>query len=647
MKIIITILFFSFCYGNLIKPENAQELNYINILFEWEQEPDAISYNLQVSDSPSFNNLILDIENPITIYIDNQNFNWSNTYYWKISPIYNDGTIGNWSSTSFFSIKESVLINHLQVDIINNNLIEDGLIIYGQFSPDLLMGVVDRHGNEIWNAGVPDQDHMLGSLLNFVSDNGELYGKSEQSGIKLNFDEDILWETSDDVIMDLHELKQLSNGNYVAFVPIYEMGPIPLGWWTDMFQMLGYVADGETNEFPWLGLKIIEWDKDTREEVWSWNPFEHFTMDDYYPYGELWSDAYVTGKFDWLHSNSIDFNEQENMIYVSHRHLSRISKMSYPSGEVIWNMGLPTEYNMGDNNICTDLLFSWQHHVQILDNGDLLFFDNGNLSELLLEDPTPISRIRRIRVIDNNQCETVWQYDLPEDLYGAGTGSAQLLDNGNYLIYTLGGYDQCSILEITHEKEIVWKATAEDPSSSFYRAYKIPSIHPSAFSVIANDYTIHQNNQNESVPAIKLLSEEIKFLIINESNYNHNYSYEFKNPNGDWFIETEGQLNISEDESLEISFEGIPNDESNTNIIFNIWPNGHEYAKKELEFLVFYNPMLLGDINGDQILDISDVILLIQMALDELESEEIGDVNQDGGINILDVIQLVNIIILD
>ena len=55
----------------------------------------------------------------------------------------------------------------------------------------------------------------------------------------------------------------------------------------------------------------------------------------------------------------------------------------------------------------------------------------------------------------------------------------------------------------------------------------------------------------------------------------------------------------------------------------------------------------MGDINGDQLLDISDIILLIQMALDQLESEEIGDINQDGGINILDVIQLVNIIILD
>ena len=280
MKIIFIIIFSSLCYAGLIKPENAQELNYIHVLFEWEQEPNTISYNLQVSDSPDFNNLIINIQNPTTMYIDNTNLNWNNLYYWRICPIYANETLGPWSSTSFFSIKESALTNSLQISINNHNLVQDGVIIYGQFLPDLLIGVIDNNGNEIWNAGLAEQEHELGSLLNYVSDKGELYGKSQQSGIKFNFDENILWETPDGVIMDLHEFQQLSNGNYIAFVPAYETGPIALGWWTDIFQMLGYLADGQTNEFPWLGQRLVEWDKETKEEVWSWNPFEHFTMNE-------------------------------------------------------------------------------------------------------------------------------------------------------------------------------------------------------------------------------------------------------------------------------------------------------------------------------------------------------------------------------
>ena len=59
--ILFILLFNTFVFGNLIRPENGDELHYIHIFFEWEQEPDAIGYNLQVSTQQFFNNLILDV----------------------------------------------------------------------------------------------------------------------------------------------------------------------------------------------------------------------------------------------------------------------------------------------------------------------------------------------------------------------------------------------------------------------------------------------------------------------------------------------------------------------------------------------------------------------------------------------------------
>ena len=79
------------------------------------------------------------------------------------------------------------------------------------------------------------------------------------------------------------------------------------------------------------------------------------------------------------------------------------------------------------------------------------------------------------------------------------------------------------------------------------------------------------------------------------------------------------------------------------NIALNIWPDHHEYSKKELEFIVF-SP-ILGDLNGDEILNVSDIIIIVNMALDITENDLIGDMNDDGGINILDIILLVNIIL--
>ena len=56
----IYILITSFMYAGLNKPSAGENLRYIHILFEWDQEPDAISYNLQSSSNSSFNNFILD-----------------------------------------------------------------------------------------------------------------------------------------------------------------------------------------------------------------------------------------------------------------------------------------------------------------------------------------------------------------------------------------------------------------------------------------------------------------------------------------------------------------------------------------------------------------------------------------------------------
>ena len=43
---IIILSIISFVFGTLISPSDGDELNYIHILFEWEQQPDAVEYNI-------------------------------------------------------------------------------------------------------------------------------------------------------------------------------------------------------------------------------------------------------------------------------------------------------------------------------------------------------------------------------------------------------------------------------------------------------------------------------------------------------------------------------------------------------------------------------------------------------------------------
>ena len=631
MKHFLLIILFSLSFSELIKPENNAYLNYIHIYFEWDQEPDATGYNLQVSNQQSFNNLILNIEEASTVYIAKNNFNWNSSYYWRVRPINNEGNYGDWINTSYFQIGNSILPN-LDVYIYNDDLIQDGLNMYSQFSPYFAVGIIDKNGNEIWNT---QQVYM-----NHINDFGQLYGVNGQ-GVQFNYDQEIIWSTPEGTEIDGHEVKQIPNGNYMAFVPTYQNGPIPFGNWTGLFQSFGYIADGIANEFPWMGLRIVEWDKDTGQEVWNWDPFEHFIMDDHDLYGGMWWDAAFNGRFDWMHTNAFHFDDEESVIYVSHRHLSRISKISYPSGEVIWNMGLPSEYNTGENNICTDLLFSWQHHIQLLENGDLLFFDNGNLSEMLIGDSNPTTRIRRIRVNNNNECETIWQYDLPQNLFGAGMGSVQLLENGNYSIYTYGSGlndGECSIFEITPEQEMVWKVTSQNQNSAWYRSYKIPSIHPNAFSILADEYKINENNET----IIELVNNSLNFNLYNKSGYNQIYHYVLIDDNA-LFSNQDGEITVEPYSNLELQFQTQNSNINESNINLSIWPVYHEYSKKDLSFLI-YNNNLLGDINNDGVVNIIDIVLVVNIVLDE-NNDLSADFNNDGLVNILDIVLLVNIIL--
>ena len=55
--------------------------------------------------------------------------------------------------------------------------------------------------------------------------------------------------------------------------------------------------------------------------------------------------------------------------------------------------------------------------------------------------------------------------------------------------------------------------------------------------------------------------------------------------------------------------------------------------------------IILGDMNGDDNLNVLDVIIIVNMALGNIEIDLNGDINGDNGVNILDVVLLVNIIL--
>jgi hypothetical protein len=82
-----------------------------------------------------------------------------------------------------------------------------------------------------------------------------------------------------------------------------------------------------------------------------------------------------------------------------------------------------------------------QHHPTVLENGNILLFDNGLKRSRVIEIEVPSGRI-------------VWTYENGDDFFSDWGGSVQRLANGNTLITeTATGY----AIEVTRDGELAWQ----------------------------------------------------------------------------------------------------------------------------------------------------------------------------------------------
>ena len=511
--IILIVTMTSISMAGLVKPVNGSTLNYIHVLFEWEQESGAYAYNLHASQG---NNLIINVEELTLNFIEDDNINWETSYNWQVRPIYSNGSYGNWIGPNTFSTGSAIA--DVDVTIHNGNLYSPGLTIFSSFF-NFYSAAFDNEGNEVWNTGQSDivyyNTNYDGKLFGCWLDNDS---PNNLPGIEFNLDSEFTWEEPNEEFLH-HDLIQLPNGNYLGIVETSQFCTIPLGSWTEICQDYGYVADGIFLELFWIGDKIVEWDKVTKEVVWSWNVFDYFNMEDYD--SGLWDNVCAdNGEYDWTHINAIVFNEAESALYISTRHLSRITKIDYQSKNIIWNMG----YDMpsGDVGFGHELGFSWQHSLQVLNNGNILTLDNGNRSESFLNTEFPTTRGIEISVEENNgeySAVIVWEYSLTEELFGFASGNVQKLENGNYLITTVGGGG--TVLEITPGNEIVWQANLNLslPSGAVYRANRISSLYPNVSQLgvdnninIITDFHLNSPYPNPFNPTVN-----IEFSVLGKS----------------------------------------------------------------------------------------------------------------------------------
>jgi hypothetical protein len=113
------------------------------------------------------------------------------------------------------------------------------------------------------------------------------------------------------------------------------------------------------------------------------------------------------------------------------RNVNQIAILDKDTKEILWVWGEGS--------------LQWPHHPTMLENGNILIFDNGVKREY--------SRIVELNPVTK---EIEWEYaaDPPEAFYTYERGSAQYLPNGNTLVCD---GDNGRAFEVTRDGEIVWE----------------------------------------------------------------------------------------------------------------------------------------------------------------------------------------------
>ncbi len=486
---LIPIIYFSLLFGDLIHPPDNSEINYVHIKFRWKMENNATSYIFELSNSSDFSSLLINENISDTSHVINNNINWQSTYHWRVKPL--DGEYI--TSFSFTTKKASYEFTDdvSPIEIVENNLgsSSNGIVIYGIMSP-FYSAAIDMQGNEIWNSGGVD-NYMFSYVENnsFLGDANLPPHFKGELGVEFSIEDGIIWSQptyGDESDFLQHDLIKLPNGNYLGFVITDSLHHVPNSNDYDLPFNFSFEDNipGFSDDFvyPWIwkGERIVEWDING-DEVWSWDPFDHYSLDDFDYISYFWENVASSGDpFDWTHFNALAYDEIENAIYVSSKNLSRITKIDKETGDVIWNMGIP--WLSGENILEPDNYFSGQHGLELLDNRNIVFFDNGILSGRF--DGTNIYKSSAIELKINNingefNVETIWSHTLPVELYGVISGNVQKLINGNYLITTVGSSDGAHTLEITPSHEIAWdcKFNVGTPQGAIYRAMKINGLY--------------------------------------------------------------------------------------------------------------------------------------------------------------------------
>lgn len=235
--------------------------------------------------------------------------------------------------------------------------------------------------------------------------------------LELDWNNNVVWKYRDN--FQHHQVRRLRNGNTMIIRAV----PVP-----------PEIADKIQGGQPHTEDGGIMWTDSLREVTpdgkvaWEWLAYEHLDpkIDVICP---------LEHREEWTHGNTIEELDNGDIL-TCFRYISTVVIIDKKTGNIKWRWGSGEIYH--------------PHDPTMLDNGNILLFDNG------VHRRDSYFDYSRAVEVNPKTSKIEWEYrsDPPTEFYSSVCGSCQRLPNGNTLICEA---TKGRIFEVTYDKELVWE----------------------------------------------------------------------------------------------------------------------------------------------------------------------------------------------
>ena len=212
--------------------------------------------------------------------------------------------------------------------------------------------------------------------------------------------------------------------------------------------------------------------------------------------GPYWDPFFNKKTRDWSHGNAVIYSAKDNAIIATSRHQDATIKFRRKNGALLWILG-PHD-NWDREKFAKYLLkpvnphkyfFPFHAHApEIMPNGNLLIYDNGNFRatppDVTLPPEHNFSRAVEYRIDERKkEIELVWEYGqhVEQPIFSGALGDADYLPIKNNVLITHGnipdkeGKMSAAILEVTHTTpgEEVFRLDVFDTSDNSENGWRI------------------------------------------------------------------------------------------------------------------------------------------------------------------------------